>query len=368
MTERSARKSFLMKGAASIAKPVAKQIEGTVKTVAKEARRGGDLGPKVASGAAKSLGSGGASAKAAVTGGLTALKDAGGQVLGKGGQNGNGGSGAKAKVTNIIEEIDIGAPRRLVYDKWTRFEEFPSFMKKVESTEQTADEKVRWKAKIFWSTRTWESTIIEQVPDERIVWRSTGAKGYVDGAVTFHELASDLTRVLLVLEYHPHGLMEKTGNLWRAQGRRARLELKHFRRHVMSQALLHSDRDVDGWRGEIHDGEVAASQEDSASVGKRTGDGRKSDRQTGDKRRRTSSQNGRTTGSRSRSTGSSDADESSGEKSSATKSSGTRRSSGAKKSSTSGRSSGGRGGSNGGSSSSGTRRSTSKQTAGAEDK
>jgi hypothetical protein len=41
--------------------------------------------------------------------------------------------------------------------------------KKVKNTEQVADEKLRWKAKIFWSTRTWESTIIEQVPDERVL-------------------------------------------------------------------------------------------------------------------------------------------------------------------------------------------------------
>ena len=59
-----------------------------------------------------------------------------------------------------------------------------------------------------------------QVPDEHIVWRSTGPKGHVDGAVSFHELPPDLTRVLLVLEYHPAGLFERTGNLWLAQGRR----------------------------------------------------------------------------------------------------------------------------------------------------
>ncbi|MCO5967593.1 SRPBCC family protein [Actinoallomurus soli] len=371
--------SSLAKHATSIAKPVTKQIGNTVKTVAKEARRGGDLGPKAAAGAAKSIGkAGGASAKAAVSGGITALKEVGGQVIGKNGKDkkGEGGS-AKTKVTNIIEEIDVGAPRQLVYDQWTRFQDFPSFMKKVESTDQLADEKVRWKAKIFWSTRTWESTIVEQVPDERIVWRSTGQKGYVDGAVTFHELASDLTRVLLVLEYHPQGFMEKTGNLWRAQGRRARLELKHFRRHVMSQALLHPGDEAEGWRGEIHDGEVATSA--------------KSDGQGGSKSRRTSSQSGRSTRSRSSSSAAKSSDKassakSSDEKSSASKSSGdkassakssgsssagssggrssgTRRSSNAKKSSASGRSSGG----SSGGSSSGTRRSAAKETAGAKD-
>lgn len=175
---------------------------------------------------------------------------------------GGGGSGkrTKLKVTNIVEEIDVGVPVGVAYDQWTRFTDFPSFMKKVERVEQISDEKLSWTAQVFWSHRTWESTIIEQVPDERIVWRSKGDKGFVDGAVTFHEVTPDLTRVLLVLEYHPRGLFEKTGNLWRAQGRRARLELKHFRRHVMTQTLLHAD-ELQGWRGEIHDGQVVADED-----------------------------------------------------------------------------------------------------------
>ncbi|MQA93058.1 MAG: cyclase, partial [Gemmatimonas sp.] len=94
-----------------------------------------------------------------------------------------------------------------------------------------------------------------------IVWRSEGQKGHVDGAVTFHELGPNLTRILVVLEYHPQGFFERTGNIWRAQGRRARLELKHFRRYVMTETILHPD-DVEGWRGEIRDKEVVRSGED----------------------------------------------------------------------------------------------------------
>ncbi|WP_196218057.1 SRPBCC family protein [Streptomyces blattellae] len=41
-----------------------------------------------------------------------------------------------------------------------------------------------------------------------------------------HSLADTLTRVLLVIEYYPEGLFEKTGNLWHTQGRLARLDLK----------------------------------------------------------------------------------------------------------------------------------------------
>ncbi|GCE41772.1 hypothetical protein Rhow_005431 [Rhodococcus wratislaviensis] len=173
---------------------------------------------------------------------------------------GGGSKGKKLKLTNIVETIDVGVPVQLAYNQWTQFADFPSFMKKVERVEQEADEKLEWKAQVFLSHRTWEASIIEQVPDERIVWHSKGAKGYVDGAVTFHEVTPDLTRIVLILEYHPKGLFEKTGNLWRAQGRRARLELKHFGRHVMTQSVLHPD-EVVGWRGEIRDGEVVEPDE-----------------------------------------------------------------------------------------------------------
>ncbi|MGW3544125.1 SRPBCC family protein [Nocardia niigatensis] len=175
------------------------------------------------------------------------------------GGKGKGGT-KKLKLTNIVEEIDVGVPIDLAYDQWTQFADFPKFTKKLEQVEQVSDEKLTWTGKVFWSRRTWESTIVEQVPFERIVWRSKGAKGYIDGAVTFHEITPDLTRILVVLEYHPGGVFEKTANLWRAAGRRCRLELKHFQRHVMTEAVLHSD-DIVGWHGEIHDSEVVTDDE-----------------------------------------------------------------------------------------------------------
>lgn len=239
------------------------RLSGATDRLTDYAENGGGAGLLSAATGVDKLASGAAPIKAAVSGGLAGAgqkaKQALQTVTGRLGGAKSGGSGGK--VTNIVEQIDVGVPIDLAYEQWTEFAQFPKFMKKVEQVEQLSDEKLRWKAQVFLSHRSWESTITEQVPEDRIVWRSKGDKGYVDGAVTFHELAPNLTRVIVVLEYHPQGFFEKTGNLWRAQGRRVRLELKNFQREVMAHATLHPD-DVHGWHGEIRDGEVVSPDTD----------------------------------------------------------------------------------------------------------
>ncbi len=217
---------------------------------------GGPIGKAAAEGG-KAKAEGGSAVGGALKGAVSGVKD---KVTGGGGESSGGGKPTKS--TNIIETIDVGVPVKVAYNQWTEFGAFPSFMKKVESVESPDENKINFKAQIFLSHRTWEATIKSQIPDERIVWRSKGQKGHVDGAVTFHEIGPNLTRILVVLEYYPQGLFEKTGNIWEAQGRRARAELRHFRRHVMTRTLLDPD-EVEGWRGTIEDGEVVESHEDA---------------------------------------------------------------------------------------------------------
>ncbi|MFF9238631.1 SRPBCC family protein [Streptomyces sp. NPDC014801] len=176
--------------------------------------------------------------------------------LGGGGKKGGKGR-AGNKPTVIIEHIDVGVPLRTAFDQWTRFQDFSNFAKGVKSASRADDTHSDWQAKIFWSSRSWKATTTEQVPDQRITWTSEGAKGTTKGAVTFHSLGDNLTRVLLVIEYYPSGLFEKTGNIWRAQGRRVRLDLKNYARFI----TLKGEAD-EGWRGEIEDGEVVRSHEE----------------------------------------------------------------------------------------------------------
>jgi uncharacterized membrane protein len=222
---------------------------------------GGGIAGKAFAGGGKAAMTGKSPLMGALKGGVMGAKDM--VVNALGGGSGTGDKKKTTKVTTIIESIDVGVPIEVAYNQWTQFQDFSGFMKKVERVEQKSDEKLDFKAKILWSHRTWEASILEQVPDEKIVWRSKGEKGHVDGTVTFHELAPNLTRILVVLEYYPQGLFERVGNIWRAQGRRARVEMKQFQRHVMTQVILNPD-DVEGWRGEIHGGRVEQGDDEGA--------------------------------------------------------------------------------------------------------
>jgi len=177
---------------------------------------------------------------------------------------GGGGKAGNKKVTNIVEVLDVGLPLRRVYDHWTEFEEFSSFMKGVVEASRSGNEEEGeevtsdWTLKVGPSKRSWKATVLEQVPDERVVWKSTGDKATTHGAVSFHKLAPSLTRIVVVVEYSPGGFFEKTGNIWRAQGRRLRLDLKHFQRYV----TLGVEEVPEGWRGEVREGELVRTHED----------------------------------------------------------------------------------------------------------
>jgi uncharacterized membrane protein len=253
------------------------RVEGASSRLTDYVEGGGGPGVMAAFTGARNMAEGKSPARSALGAGFAGLKEKVTGMFG-GGKGGKGGGGKKLKVTNIVESIDVGVSVRDAYNQWTQFSDLPKFTKKLENVDQPEDGKSTWKAQVFWSHRSWEATIIEQVPDDRIIWRSKGEKGHVDGAITFHELAPNLTRILLVMEYYPQGLFERTGNLWRAQGRRARLEFKHFRRYMMTEGVLHTD-EVEGWRGTIHDSEVTESHEDAMAREEREGSGQDSEEQ-----------------------------------------------------------------------------------------
>src|SRR5439155_22099221 len=90
-------------------------------------------------------------------------------------------------MATIEQSIDVTVPVRTVYNQWTQFEEFPRFMEGVLEVRQLDDKRLHWKAEIAGKEKAWDAEITEQIPDERIAWRSRGG-AWNAGVVTFHRL------------------------------------------------------------------------------------------------------------------------------------------------------------------------------------
>src|SRR5919112_2871525 len=129
-------------------------------------------------------------------------------------------------------------------------------MHRVESVQQKDDATVTFNVKIWAFRRQWDAEIVEQRPDERIVWESTSGMQHV-GVVTFHELAERLTRIELNIDIDPSGALEKIARGARFAKRAARGDLKRFKAYVE----MHED-ETGAWRGEIQDSEVVSEPGD----------------------------------------------------------------------------------------------------------
>jgi uncharacterized membrane protein len=165
-----------------------------------------------------------------------------------GGRAGDGTG--KGRRMPIQQSVDVAAPLDVVYDQFTQFEDFPKFMHRVQRVEQRDEARVVFYEKMWGVSRQWEAEIVEQVPDERIVWRTVSGMQHV-GAVTFHELAERLTRIELNLDIEPEGPLEKIARGARFAKRAARADLKRFKAFVEMR-----DDETGAWRGRIEDSEV----------------------------------------------------------------------------------------------------------------
>jgi uncharacterized membrane protein len=69
----------------------------------------------------------------------------------------------------------IRKPASDVYAFWRRLENLPTFMAHLDEVRTTGERTSHWTASApFDRTVEWDAEIVDEVPDERIYWRSTG--------------------------------------------------------------------------------------------------------------------------------------------------------------------------------------------------
>ena len=148
-------------------------------------------------------------------------------------------------MSTVEKSIEVNQPVRTVYDQWTQFEEFPRFMEGVERVVQLDDTHLHWVAEIAGVKREWDAEITEQVPDQRIAWRSLVGERNA-GVVSFQPNGQNSTRITLAVEYEPDDLVEKVGDKLGFVSKRTEGDLERFKEFIESRGA-----ETGAWRGQV---------------------------------------------------------------------------------------------------------------------
>jgi uncharacterized membrane protein len=143
----------------------------------------------------------------------------------------------------IEKTIEVDRPVSAVYAQWIQFEDFPKFMEGIKEVRKIDDKYLRWEAEIGGKSKKWDAEIFEQVPNQRIEWRSTsGAEN--SGTVTFVSLAPTKTRVILHLSYDPKGLFENLGDNLGIVSSKVAGDLNRFKAFIESRSVPVENRRI----------------------------------------------------------------------------------------------------------------------------
>lgn len=148
-------------------------------------------------------------------------------------------------MTSAQKSVEMNCYVTDAYNQWTQFEDFPKFMAGVEEIRQLDDRHLHWKVKIDGVEREFDTEITEQLPDERIAWRSTTGPTQA-GVVTFHKIDDSTTRVMLQLDMEPEGITEKAGDKLGFVERQVSKDLENFKKLIESRG-----QPTGAWRGEV---------------------------------------------------------------------------------------------------------------------
>lgn len=151
----------------------------------------------------------------------------------------------KHMTSTTEQSIDVNVPLSVAYNQWTQFEDFPQFMHNVHEVRQLDDTHLHWRATVAGKEQEWDAEITEQIPDERIAWRSIGGAKNA-GVVTFHKLSDSKTRIMLQMDYEPQNVGEQAGAALGLVKMQTKADLKRFKEFLESRG-----KETGAWRGSV---------------------------------------------------------------------------------------------------------------------
>jgi uncharacterized membrane protein len=172
--------------------------------------------------------------------------------------DGNGGGAAQEEPeapVQVTAAMTIRRDRDELYALWRNVEGFPDFMIHLEEVRATGDRTSHWKARgPLGMTVAWDAEITEDVPGERVAWRSVaGSKIDNAGTVSFVPAPGDQgTEVHVDMRYGPPaGAVGAT--IAKLFGEEPAIQLKddlrRFKQIAETGEVVRSDGSPEGQRG-----------------------------------------------------------------------------------------------------------------------
>jgi uncharacterized membrane protein len=156
-------------------------------------------------------------------------------------------AGADSGIIRTKRSITVNRPVEEVYAFWHDFQNFPQFMRHLESVTMTGERRSHWVAKApAGQTVEWDADTLEDRPNELISWRSTEGSGiYNAGSVRFMAAPGGRgTEVRVDLTYDPPfgKLGSKVAMLFREEpGQQVMDDLRHFKQVMETGEIVFSD-------------------------------------------------------------------------------------------------------------------------------
>ncbi|MFI7382898.1 SRPBCC family protein [Streptomyces sp. NPDC049813] len=157
---------------------------------------------------------------------------------------------------SVIEGVvDIDVPVRAAYNQWTQFDTFPRFMDAVERVDKPQVTLSHWVTRFAGRTREFDAKVIEQRPDELVVWRSMHEPHHT-GSVRFEPLGDARCRMRYRLDFTPGGLTERAADSLGLVRRQVHACVGGFKEYIEGQGA-----ETGAWRGTVVDGRVEPEAE-----------------------------------------------------------------------------------------------------------
>jgi uncharacterized membrane protein len=105
-------------------------------------------------------------------------------------------------MSTIQQSIEVNAPVSAVFDRLSRFEDYPQFMTAVERVQQIDDSHLHWSARTAQRSVEWDAEITERDPGRCIAWHNTSGPPNA-GRVELRPLGQQAARVTVMLSAMP---------------------------------------------------------------------------------------------------------------------------------------------------------------------